>query len=505
MKSTLTILWLILASSVLGQTTYFNLSYNPNNTFSIGLSIDECNDSYYVSGSTSDSIQGNRAIFISRIDNEGNLIFWKTYQESGKQYWSGYTNSLVCTNLGHLILAGAKTQSYQNNQLGAYYNFDLEGDTNLIKYYRDTTYLDQIILNQCKRTSDAGIIFVGNITKDEYNSDVLLLKTNYSGQEEWRSNFGRPPNYSIDQGFNIIETSDGGFIVGSHYYFATNLSTGDPYIYKFDNAGNFLWEVNLGGPYEDLITTVCESNDGNYMCATSISDSTFGNKLLTRLNISKVSTSGDVLWSKTIGDRHLWNKVHGIYPDHNNGFVLCGYRHDDVNGMNFMNSCGWICKIDENGDSIWWREYEHFDDPEWHLNNLFDLHLASDGGYIAIGETRTTYEPEQMWLLKLDSMGCDSPGCDQVGMREPACFKLQEGFELYPNPANAFINLKFNNIDEERNLLIYNSQGVLVKKHFIPRGIDNATINISSFNKGLYIINMISEPGICLAIKFIKK
>lgn len=96
------------------------------------------------------------------------------------------------------------------------------------------------------------------------------------------------------------------------------------------------------------------------------------------------------------GNCNLSNKAYGIYQDHIDGYVICGHRFDyfeDPSHFDF--SRGWICKIDENGDSIWWREYKHFTDPEWHKNYLYDMHLTSDGGYIAIGQTATYNDPQQ--------------------------------------------------------------------------------------------------------------
>ncbi|MCK5080159.1 MAG: hypothetical protein KAR09_09450, partial [Bacteroidales bacterium] len=465
----LSILIIVITNNfVFTQSTYFNISYNPNNTFSIGLSVIEYNDSYFFSGVTEDSLYPDRSVFIGKAEVNGELVYWRTYGGYPYAYWAGYTNSLIASTSGDLILAGTRDK-YGYNGHAIYYNFNVNGDTNFTKRYPDTTYLDYTIFNQCKQTSDNRIIFIGSIAVEQYNSDVLLLKTDYNGQEEWRSKYGKPPIYSLDKGYNVIETSDGGYLIGFYYYFATNIGTGDPYILKVDENGVFQWELNLGGPYEDLLVTVCESNDGNYMCAASISDTTFDDLLLTKVHLTKVSTEGEVLWSKTVGDQHLWNKVHGIYPDHSDGYILCGYRHDDVNGMDWMNSCGWICKIDEYGDSIWWREYEHFNDLEWHMNNIYDLHLTSDGGYIATGQTMTVYDPQQMWLLKVDSFGCDTPGCQSVGILEPQ--NISKGtFLIYPNPAIERINCRIHGVKDKGLVSVYNLYGLKQDEVVVPKG-----------------------------------
>jgi len=241
------------------------------------------------------------------------------------------------------------------------------------------------------------------------------------------------------------------------------------------------------------------------MCAASISDTVIGTDLmLTKVNIYKVTPSGEILWSKTVGDKHLWNKVHGIYPDHNEGYIMCGFRHDDVYGMDWMNSSGWICKIDEEGDSLWWREYEHFDDPEWHMNKFYDLHLTSDGGYIAVGQTATFYEPQQAWLMKVDSFGCDTPGCQSVGIIEPHNIS-KEIFLIYPNPSSEKINCKFTS-DINRNVIsIFNLYGMKQDEVVIPKNQNQIQIDVSKYPSGVYVAILKDERKIIAQRKFIVK
>ncbi|NQT78063.1 MAG: hypothetical protein HQ565_10135 [Bacteroidetes bacterium] len=195
---------LIFQNIIIAQSTYFNLSYNPNITWAIGSSVIEYNGSYYITGGTYDSIYQDQSIFIGNIDINGNLVFWKTYGGYPYAYWSGYTNSLISSSYGDLILAGGRDK-YGTNGYATYYNFNMNGDTNFTIRYPDINYLDYTGFNQCQQTSDNGLIFVGFIAIEQNNSDVLILKTDYNGQEEWRTNYSRPATYSVDHGYNIIE------------------------------------------------------------------------------------------------------------------------------------------------------------------------------------------------------------------------------------------------------------------------------------------------------------
>ncbi|RLD82484.1 MAG: hypothetical protein DRJ15_01380 [Bacteroidetes bacterium] len=501
--SILFILSLCTPPGVIAQTTYFNSSYNPNNTFAIATSILEYDDDFYISGGTWDSIYGNRAIFIGKVNPDGNLEYFKTYEASPFQYWSGYTNSLISTEFGHLILAGHRGRFSDGSREATYYNFNINGDTNFTRYYPNHTSSDYISFNQCRRTSDNGFVFVGNMTVEPTNLDVLIIKTNYFGQEEWRANYSHIGVHSIDQGYNILQTEDGGYLVGLYYYSTGMPVLGDPYLMKVDEQGGFEWEINLGGPYSDFLLTVCNSRDGNYMCAASIADTAMGDLTFTKVNISKISPNGEILWTRSVGGQHLWNKVHGIYQDHNDGYVLCGFRHDSLNSIEWMSSCGWICKIDENGDSIWWREYEHFDDPEFHLNSLYDIHLTSDGGYVAVGQTATIYDPQQVWVLKVDSFGCDTPGCNQVGLADLNKSKDATKIEIFPNPATKYVNIRYSLLITRYSILIYDMFGRLMEEIIVPSGQEEKRLDVSSYPAGLYIAVVKNNSSVFGRMKFV--
>lgn len=506
MRPQLVILLILFSNYLYSQSTYLNTSYNPNNTWSIGNSIIEYNDSYYITGGTSDSIAGYQSIFISNIDLNGDLIYWKTIGGYPFSFWSGYSNALIpTTSLGEMVLAGSRSTSGSSSS-AMYYNFQINGDTNYTVRYPDTNFTGFTSFHQCKQTFDGGFIFVGKMTIEQYNSDILLIKTDHAGNEEWRQHYGKNITWAIDHGYNVLETADSGYLIGYYFHIAGQEETGNPYMLKVDKFGNYEWELNLGGPYADYLATVCHSNDGNYLCVASISDSVSGDNLFTKVNIFKISPNGDIIWSKTIGDLHLWNKAYGIYKDHNEGYIICGLRYDFFEDpFQYDNSRGWICKIDENGDSLWWREYKHFTDPEWHMNHLYDLNLTTDGGYVAIGQTATIWETKT-WIMKVDSFGCDTQDCQTVTINEPH-ESTETSIFLYPNPASSCITVKIPKpLHATKSVLfIYDSYGRLQEEVVISGGQKSVQILISQYSSGVYHIVLKNKDRFICTNKFIKK
>jgi len=75
---------------------------------------------------------------------------------------------------------------------------------------------------------------------------------------------------------------------------------------------------------------------------------------------------------------------------------------------------------------------------------------------------------------------------------------LKFDFNAYPNPANEIINLQFNNIDKEGmvDFRMYDLSGKLVfqkRMNLIPESGDLLQIETSSFNNGLYLIQVIID------------
>ena len=66
--------------------------------------------------------------------------------------------------------------------------------------------------------------------------------------------------------------------------------------------------------------------------------------------------------------------------------------------------------------------------------------------------------------------------------------ELSSSFNIYPNPASSEINIT-SQLNGEANVKIYDMTGRCVKETRISN-INNATINISDIDNGLYLINI---------------
>jgi len=77
--------------------------------------------------------------------------------------------------------------------------------------------------------------------------------------------------------------------------------------------------------------------------------------------------------------------------------------------------------------------------------------------------------------------------------------------EIYPNPADDFINVKFDNTEESENLLqIFSVTGQIVYSKSLPSGLHTYHLNVGNFNKGFYVLKITAESGRVITGKFIR-
>jgi hypothetical protein len=346
---------------------------------------------------------------------------------------------------------------------------------------------------------------IGYHPMESHHTNVLLIKADSLGNEQWRQEYGNQG--LISHGYSVVQTQDSGYLLGCYRYVAGNDDSGDPYVLKVDSVGNIEWERNLGGPYRDIVPHVCLGNDGSYIAGTSISDSVIQDNFYTRIAVFKISTDGDIVWEKKYCQTELDNGLYSIYPDHNGGYIAVGKRDDYYNPLGqWWNEYGWLLKIDEDGDSVWYREYQYYSGTGDDYNDLYDVCLAPDGGYAMVGQVSNWTEPQTAWVIKVDSLGCDTPGCSTgVGIYDgPSLMPHATRLYIYPNPAISEIQVRFSILDFRSSIFIYDLYGRKQDEIIIPKGQEQTSIDVSDYPSGVFIVVLKDVSGIVSRGKFVK-
>lgn len=146
--------------------------------------------------------------------------------------------------------------------------------------------------------------------------DILLLKVDLNGNEEWRKYFGNASE--IDQGYDIVSTGDGNFALTGY-----TGSNSDGILIKVDEDGNVIWETTFGGSLGDIAFDMVLSND-NMLVITGITEVSTSN---VNAFIAKYDLNGNQIWfNNAIGqDTHI-DFANAIQQTHDNGFIVVGYN-----------------------------------------------------------------------------------------------------------------------------------------------------------------------------------
>jgi hypothetical protein len=468
------------------QTVYFNKTIDLADEWGSGMSIIADDSAYHIAAITGPG----KMVSIVEVSLSGEEKWIKKYGNPQENWYPGNPGSLKVLNQGYILGGAIETT---DTTYGLFIKFDHFFDTILTKRYRNTVD-DYMVITNSEICKDGGLIFTGDISRVVGSPDMLLLKTDSFGDELWRTT--KDMGY-YERGWSIIQTPDSGFVVGGFTNNSAVYHSGDPIIVKFDKNGTFLWSRNPGGPYQDDIAMVCLNEDSTITVLTAIADSIYFYDFdYARICVIKYSQDGEELWKKKYGESIGGNFVWNIKPLPDGGYICCGQQQEP--GNNDFLYFGWLLRLDSDGDSIWFRRYSYNNVDPFYDNELMDVSLAQDGGFIATGQVwddDSLNGLQKIWVLKVDSLGCDSAGCDTtVGIKEQhggMKARGHGGMEVWPNPGREQIHVRLNmddgRLNKDLTLVIYDIFGREVGRIMVVDGQDEVIVNIESYSPGVYI------------------
>ena len=190
----------------------------------------------------------------------------------------------------------------------------------------------------------------------------------------WTKTYG---GFENDYGYDIEQTSDGGFIIaGSTASFGPGWW--NIYLIKADAFGDTVWTTTCEVDEADAALSVEQCRDGGYIAACD------GFTDLIRLD-----GNGDSLWTSNLG---IDAKV--VRQTDDGGFIVGGI----ISVEGYGQAC--LVKTDSLGVSVWYRTYQ-----TGVVSEINSLEQTDDSGFIAAG---LVYTSESWWdylLIKTDESG----------------------------------------------------------------------------------------------------
>ncbi|MNK15916.1 hypothetical protein D3C87_340710 [compost metagenome] len=348
-------------------------------TAAAGLRLDtskirQTPDGGYILGANSSSTDGDISaniggtdVWLVKIDNIGTIEWQKNYGTVGEDAFF----DIKVTNDGGFIMTNGTSDDETYVYGSKITKLDAQGNIEWTNSYGGGAFTFSHLINIIQ-TADGGYISTGWTSAEESettptheifpgfndpNGRLWVLKMDASGVFQWAKAYG---GTSIEEGYSIVETAEGNFVVAGMTYSGDGDAVGHPdpdnassqWVLKLDNTGTILWQKTFGIAGNAVDVKIMP--DGNYVIGGSYIvyiKSTNGENIngrggtdefLMKLN----QETGDIIWTKTMGgslNDNLWGFA--LTPD--GGFITIGssWSTDGDISANIGGFDYWVVKL----------------------------------------------------------------------------------------------------------------------------------------------------------------
>lgn len=318
-------------------------------------------------------------------------------------------------------------------------------------------------------TSDGGCVAVGETNGWSANYDINVVKLSSNGTTQWSKVLGTVSD--IDYAWTVKQTSDGGYIIGGNS--VVNSATGDIILIKLDASGNVVWSKMIGDGNVSLNTcrSIIQTSTGNYLMSgyTGIGG---GNAegLIIMLN-----STGDTLWTKQYAPGIQAEHIRFIIEKSPGRFIASGYTSSLGSGQEDV----FLLRLSSNGFAGGCNESSvNFSTNSFTIPSIAGIPSASTNFTTTIisGSTSLTYSSSTHCSSNLPTL-----------INEVAFINTK--INLYPNPFTTVATLRSDIPLKNATLLIYNSYGQVVMQ---IKNINGQTITLARNNlaSGLYFLQL---------------
>jgi hypothetical protein len=254
--------------------------------------------------------------WLVKTDSNGNMKWNRTYGHGSVHVtWPSYVQQ---TSDGGYVLIGHSFPLTKTNTNGTieWYK-DVRGGLGAREYYAQ--YVQQ--------TGDGGYIIVGYViitTSSGDKSSYWLVKTDASGNVEWKKTYGRFNGAYARSG---QQTSDGGYMLAGEIV-PTGQFRSDYWLVKTDSNGNMEWNGTYGGDWSEDFGSGKQTSDDGYILAGWKQNPPTG-----RVWLVKTDVDGNMEWNATYGGGDWF--ATSVQQTGDGGYIVAGstayygYQDDD--------------------------------------------------------------------------------------------------------------------------------------------------------------------------------
>jgi hypothetical protein len=258
-------------------------------------------------------------------------------------------------------------------------------------------------------------------------------------------------------------------------------------------SGGLVWTYvhpEYCGTPNDVIRTL----DTGYVIATSKVYNINPSTPVFSPYLYKLDKNRQLIWSRELpGYRpSTYSGIERVFEQPDSSLIAIGTNFISWDSINYRNfDVCIIHKLSADGDSLWGRQL-YLLSQHAQENLVRDARQTADGGFIICGETSGglwVNEPQRGWLLKVDSMGCLTPGCHLLAAEAIATAEPQ--IQIYPNPAQDEAHV-FMSLPRESTgyLVLRDALGRELRRQPFAGQEATFVLDISGYASGLYFVSI---------------
>ncbi|MBS1771548.1 MAG: T9SS type A sorting domain-containing protein [Bacteroidetes bacterium] len=516
LKHILLIAVVVLITPMFCAAQNFNVIYDFDSSSDWGTSIFYRNDgNYLVPGLGYKQFKGSHYAYVVSPDGKS-IISKETFSIKGENYFNGYRGRVKRLTNGNYITPYSiiwDKPTYPNGYTisPGYGIMDSNGKMLFHKTFdSDTACCDQQITD-CIVMPDKGYLLGGDFyDRTAKTQKGSLIKLDSNGNMQWRKLYAYyfPWTYYFTRINSMQLISNNRMVVGAHY---EDLVWANPYInfnrpwfLLMDTAGNILRDSAYRYGFAGMGTmgggNIFKDVNGGYFHYGQY-DRVYNSQHLDFIcnypdYLAHLDDSFKMTWLTLFpdspGHKYIWT----VRQLHDSCYLVMAGKRKNENSQGL----GWAAKVDKKGKVVWDNTY-YFDTT--FENAISDAVELPDHSIVFTGHSRDSNSPlwrnHDMWLLKIDSNGCEIPGC--VPTKIKSISNESPDVVVYPNPVYEQLYIEGLSLNTRIQLfdlygrVVYSSASINTKE----------SINTSNLSPGNYILQLVNTNGERVIKKIVKE
>jgi|GEM_PF-2429277 len=390
--------------------------------------------------------------FVMKMDSSSNILWAKFV---GDSTFSSRSYSIGNTLDGGYILGGYSLDTAINYSRGALMKLDSLGNEQWTRIY--PSLVANNVIYHVEQNPDSTFTFVGGKDLWVSNGDMWIVHTDENGFEVSSQiyEFVTVLNSDYNVALHFTKTADNGHIISGSTGFL-NLCRG--IIFKIDSTGQVVWEKIMaqfpdgsGNPWQSDIVKSVILPDQSIVSAGLITVNANGN-MQSRALLIKLDSTGNELWRRLFAYNNQANTYgYAMEATPDGGFIIAGRGEGPNIGADLYliktNCLGFTQEPKANFSVIWNGNMATF----YNLSGRADtcIYYFGDGDSAIVHLTDTipvvhTYSgpgPYQPYLLAFACGEIDTLYQTIYSGLDDTKSLIEKSFSIYPNPANDKLNI----------------------------------------------------------------